>query len=68
MVLPTLKILEPHLSHGAVLVTDNVNSASEGYADFMRHIKSDTNVYKYKSTTLPFSGGLEMTTFWGRKS
>ncbi|KAK5631606.1 hypothetical protein RRF57_007320 [Xylaria bambusicola] len=34
MVLPTLRVLEPNLKKGAVIVADNVTSAADGYKDY----------------------------------
>ena len=58
MVVPTLKIIEPSFRPGTILVIDNTVSSLHGYADFFRYIKVQGS--KYKTLTLPFSGGLEM--------
>ena len=63
MVVPTLKLLEPKLRPGAVLICDNVVSSTQGYQAFFKHIKAPGA--KYRSLTLPFSGGLEMVTYTG---
>lgn len=61
MVLPTLKLLEPRLKPGAVIVADNVESSKEGYSDFLAYI--DRADSPYSTVMLPYPGGLSMTTF-----
>lgn len=62
MVVPTLEVIEPHFRPGTVLVCDNVTSSIQGYEPFFKKIKAPGS--KYKTLTVPFSGGLEMVTFW----
>ncbi|KAI1132720.1 O-methyltransferase [Nemania abortiva] len=61
MVLPTLRLLEPNLKKGAVLVADNVSEAVDGYRDFHEYIKANRS--SYRSLVLPYSGGLELTVY-----
>ncbi|KAI1752827.1 O-methyltransferase [Xylaria castorea] len=61
MVLPTLRLLEPNLKKGAVIVTDNVTSSADGYRDFHGYIKTHRNAYR--TLVLPYSGGLEFTVY-----
>ncbi|KAI0435021.1 O-methyltransferase [Xylaria sp. FL1042] len=61
MVLPTLRLLEPNLKKGAVLVADNVTSSADGYRDFHEYI--ETNRSAYRTLVLPYSGGLEFTVY-----
>ncbi|KAI1823367.1 O-methyltransferase [Xylaria intraflava] len=61
MVVPTLRLLEPNLKKGAVIVADNVASAADGYEDFHDYIKARRNAYR--SLVLPYSGGLEFTIY-----
>ncbi|KAF2969041.1 hypothetical protein GQX73_g4528 [Xylaria multiplex] len=61
MVVPTLRLLEPNLKKGAVLVADNVTSSASGYDDFHDYIKTRRNAYR--SLVLPYSGGLEFTIY-----
>jgi catechol 2,3-dioxygenase-like lactoylglutathione lyase family enzyme len=61
MVIPTLKLLEPRLRPGAVIVADNVVSSKEGYTDFLDHLhRADS---PYSTVTLPYPGGLSLSTF-----
>ncbi|KAI0443250.1 O-methyltransferase [Xylaria telfairii] len=56
MILPTLRVLEPNLKKGAVIVADHVTSAADGYRDFHEYI--ETHRDKYRSLVLPYFGGL----------
>ncbi|KAI0474747.1 O-methyltransferase [Xylaria cf. heliscus] len=55
MILPTLRLLEPNLKKGAVIVADHVVSAADGYREFHEYIKSNRN--KYRNLVLPYHGG-----------
>ncbi|GAW11350.1 hypothetical protein ANO14919_006940 [Xylariales sp. No.14919] len=61
MVVPALRVLEPNLKKGAVIVADNVTSSAYGYEDFHDYIKTRRNAYR--SLVLPYSGGLEFTVY-----
>jgi catechol 2,3-dioxygenase-like lactoylglutathione lyase family enzyme len=61
MVLPTLKLLEPRLKPGAVIVADNVVSSKEGYSDFLAYTNRPDS--PYSTVTLPYPGGLSLSTF-----
>ncbi|KAI0454832.1 O-methyltransferase [Xylaria acuta] len=61
MVLPTLRLLEPNLKKGAVIVADNVTSAADGYRDFHKYIGTHRNAYR--TLVLPYSGGLEFIVY-----
>ncbi|KAI1152729.1 O-methyltransferase [Nemania diffusa] len=61
MALPTLRVLEPNLKKGTVLVVDNVVSAVDGYRDFHEYIKTHRDTYR--SLVLPYAGGLEFIVY-----
>ncbi|KAI3319659.1 S-adenosyl-L-methionine-dependent methyltransferase [Xylariaceae sp. AK1471] len=61
MVLPTLRLLEPNLKKGAVIVADNVTTSAYDYGDFHEHIQAHRSAYR--SLVLPYSGGLEFTVY-----
>ncbi|KAI0810315.1 O-methyltransferase [Xylaria sp. FL0064] len=61
MVLPVLRLLEPNLKKGAVLVADNVTSSADGYRDFHAYIEMHRSAYH--TLVLPYSGGLEFTVY-----
>lgn len=61
LALPTLKLLEPRLKPGAVIVSDNVISSKEGYSHFFAYC--DQPGSPYTTITLPYPGGLGLTTY-----
>jgi hypothetical protein len=60
MALPALKIIRPHLRHGALVITDNTESVAR-YADFLAYIHEPAN--GFRTMTTPFSGGLEVSVY-----
>ncbi|KAL7943307.1 S-adenosyl-L-methionine-dependent methyltransferase [Trichoderma barbatum] len=56
--LPALKLLEPKLRSGAVVIIDNSMSSATRYEELLDHLRSPTN--GYTNLTLPYSKGLEM--------
>ncbi|KAL8717300.1 MAG: hypothetical protein Q9225_005448 [Loekoesia sp. 1 TL-2023] len=61
LALPTLKIVQPHLRPGAVVLTDNIISGAAGYADLLAYIKDPKN--GFRTMTLPFTNGFEMSVY-----
>lgn len=43
--LPALKILEPRMRKGAVVIVGNIVDFVEGYADLLAHLKEPANGY-----------------------
>lgn len=62
MVVPTLEILESSFRRGTVMVADNTAASRDGYKELFKKINAPGS--NYKTLTLPFSGGLEMITYW----
>ncbi|QYS97995.1 O-methyltransferase [Trichoderma simmonsii] len=56
--LPALKLLEPKLRSGAVVIIDNSISSATRYKELLGHLRSPTN--GYTNLTLPYSKGLEL--------
>ncbi|EHK21189.1 uncharacterized protein TRIVIDRAFT_70227 [Trichoderma virens Gv29-8] len=56
--LPALKLLEPRLRSGAVVIIDNSISSATRYKELLDHLRSPTS--GYTNLTLPYSNGLEM--------
>ena len=50
--LPVLKLLEPHLRDGALVIGDNALEQSPGYLEYVRNPQNG-----YLSLTLPFEAG-----------
>ncbi|KAH7030558.1 S-adenosyl-L-methionine-dependent methyltransferase [Microdochium trichocladiopsis] len=61
LALPTLKLLQPRLKHGAVVITDNVGVAKFLYRDFLAYVRNSEN--GFRTLKLPFKGGLECSVF-----
>lgn len=61
MVLPALRLLEPHLRQGAVIMADNTISSVKGYQDYFDYINRPQS--GYRTLTLPYAGGFELTVY-----
>ncbi|KEF57250.1 uncharacterized protein A1O9_05167 [Exophiala aquamarina CBS 119918] len=61
LALPTLKTVQPRLRHGAVVLADNTISGAEGYADLLAYLRDPES--GFKSMTLPFTNGFEMSVY-----
>lgn len=64
LALPTLKIVHPHLRHGAVVLTDNTISGAKGYADLLKYLRTPEN--GFSNLTLPYTNGFEMSVYLPR--
>ncbi|KAF7178908.1 hypothetical protein CNMCM7691_007732 [Aspergillus felis] len=61
MALPTLKLVQPKLRYGAVVVADNTVSSAEGYKEFLEYVRAPGS--GFSTLTLPYKGGLEMSVY-----
>lgn len=59
VVRPALDLLTPHLRPGAVICSDNTTSSRGGYAKMFEVLDDPAN--GFRTQTLPFEGGFEMT-------
>jgi predicted O-methyltransferase YrrM len=59
MARPALELIFPHLRLGAVVVCDNTQSRRADYADYFAFLNDPAS--GFKTMTLPFSGGLELS-------
>ncbi|KAI0596313.1 O-methyltransferase [Biscogniauxia sp. FL1348] len=66
LALPSLRLVQPSLKVGAMIVADNVTAASEGYRDLNAYLDDPKN--GFKSTVAPYSGGLRVIVYVGRTS
>jgi len=57
MVRPALDLVTPHLRRGAIVVCDNTERYRDDYADFFVFIAA----HGFRTMTLPFDGGLELS-------
>jgi predicted O-methyltransferase YrrM len=56
---PALELVVPHLRPRAVVITDNTELDRGAYADYLAFINDPAQ--RFRTMTLPFSGGLEMS-------
>lgn len=61
MALPTLKIIQPRLKRGAVVIADNTSSFKILYKDLLEYLRNPEN--GFRNLTVPFSGGLEVAVY-----
>jgi hypothetical protein len=59
--LPTLKLVQPRLKRGAVVITDNVGVAGFLYREFLSNVRNPEN--GFRTLKLPFNGGLEFSIY-----
>ena len=57
--LPLLKVLEPRLSPGALVIADDLNIAPEALASYVRYVRDPLN--GYVSVEVPLDDGLELS-------
>lgn len=61
MALPTLKLIQPKMRHGAVVIADNTMKDPEGYKALLGHLRAPDS--GFTNMTLPYSNGLEMSVY-----
>ncbi|KAH8660541.1 O-methyltransferase [Xylariales sp. PMI_506] len=61
MALPTLKLVQPKMRRGAVVIADNTISSQESYAELLNYLRDPTS--GFINITLPYKGGLEMSVY-----
>jgi predicted O-methyltransferase YrrM len=59
MARPALELVAPHLRPGAVVICDNTEIDRREYSDYFAFINDPAK--GFRTMTLPFSGGLEMS-------
>ncbi|KAG8623744.1 hypothetical protein KVT40_008720 [Elsinoe batatas] len=62
LALPTLKLVQPRLRPGAVVLTDNTISGANGYKDLLSYMKAPEN--GFRNITLPYTNGFEMSVYY----
>lgn len=58
LALPSLQLLAPNMREGGIVICDNVTQAKREYADFTSFVRDPAN--GFRSTTIPYAGGLEL--------
>ncbi|KAL1963033.1 hypothetical protein VTN77DRAFT_8781 [Rasamsonia byssochlamydoides] len=64
MALPTLKLVQPSMRRGAVVIADNTIGAAEQYRDLLNYMRGTDS--GFTNLTLPYSRGLEMSVYLPR--
>jgi predicted O-methyltransferase YrrM len=59
MARPALELVTPHLRPGAIVICDNTAQHRSAYADYFAFLEDPVN--GFRTMTLPFDGGLEMS-------
>jgi predicted O-methyltransferase YrrM len=59
MARPALELVARHLRPGAIVICDNTEQHRAAYADYFAFISDP--VQHFRTMTLPFNGGLEMS-------
>jgi predicted O-methyltransferase YrrM len=57
MARPTLELVTPHLRSGAIVIADNTRQYRSEYSDYFAFLEAEG----FRTMTLPFAGGLEMS-------
>lgn len=65
MAFPTLKVVQPKLRHGAVVVIDNTTGAATRYRELLDHMRHPGS--GFVNSTLPFHNGLELSVYLPQK-
>ncbi|XHF96460.1 hypothetical protein AWENTII_000096 [Aspergillus wentii] len=61
MALPTLKLIQPRMRHGAVVIADNTIKGARGYEDLLNYLRAPDS--GFTNLTLPYTNGLEMSVY-----
>ena len=59
MARPALELVSRHLRPGAIVVCDNTTQFRDAYADYFEFVNDPAN--RFRTMTLPFEGGFELT-------
>lgn len=62
MALPALKLVQPHLRPGAVIVADNPITSAKGYTELWDYVRTPGS--GFSSINVPYSNGLEMIVYY----
>lgn len=65
LALPTLKIVQPKLKSGAVVIVDNTISGEERYKDLLQHLRDPES--DFSNLTVPYHNGLDVSVYHPRK-
>jgi hypothetical protein len=63
MALPTLKLVEPYMKKGTLIIADNIDQSKAGYQELLEYVGKPENGFKF--TSAPYSGGLGIFVYVG---
>ncbi|KAF7527880.1 hypothetical protein G7054_g10314 [Neopestalotiopsis clavispora] len=66
LAMPTLRLVQPHMKVGAMIVMDNVLVAQKGYEELMTYLQDPQNGFRI--TTAPYAGGLGIAVYVGKQN
>ncbi|KAJ7154621.1 S-adenosyl-L-methionine-dependent methyltransferase [Mycena filopes] len=61
LALPTLKLVQPKMKRGAVVLADNTLAGAEGYKELLEYLRAPNS--GFTNLTLPYDGGFEMSVY-----
>ncbi|KAK5467211.1 hypothetical protein LTS15_000183 [Exophiala xenobiotica] len=61
LALPVLKLVQPRMRRGAVVIVDNTISSSSRYKDLLNYLRASDS--GFTNLTLPYTKGLEMSVY-----
>lgn len=65
MALPTLKLIQPKMRHGAVVLADNTAKNPTSYKELLEYLRAPES--RFSNLTLPYTNGLEMSVYLPRQ-
>lgn len=65
LALPTLKLVQPRLRPGAVVLVDNTITAAGGYKELLEYMKAPGS--GFTNIVVPYSGGFELCVYYPPK-
>lgn len=65
MALPTLKLIQPKMRRGAVVLADNTARSPSGYKELLGYLRAPES--GFTNLTLPYKNGLEMSVYLPRQ-
>lgn len=61
LALPALKLIQPRLRKGALVLVDNTQWARPMYKDLFEHLHDPSN--HFKTVTTPYKGGFQVAVY-----
>ncbi|CAG8189211.1 unnamed protein product [Penicillium salamii] len=61
LALPALKLVQPHLRPGAVIIADNTIMAGDKYEELFAYVDAEGN--GFRRVTMPYAGGMDMIVY-----